>query len=409
MKPMLGAPATDAASRLEGVRSNVYRVLLIIAALIVYGSLYPWEFHATQLAASPPWVLVHSWPTVIDRFLIRDIAVNILIYMPLGVFGFLTLRQNVTGTFAVLITIMIGLLLSSSIEMIQLFDDARECSASDVVCNVSGTAIGVGLGSLYQRWLEHILTRAETAGFLHPSGAVLLVYTWFAYQLFPMFPSLSRTRLAGKFHSLFADLSLSPLDTLTDCVEWLVLAHLLAIVLGVERVRRWLPALFLVLPARFLIQGRTVTWSELTGAALAYVCSYFFNGYRRRAAFIIALILSVLILRGLAPFHWSDVANRFSWIPFSGFLAADREFGMLTFLRKCFWYGSAVWLLRAVGWRLAPAAIAVALLLATIEVIQTHLPGRVAEITDPVLALILAATLDVSERLQGSRVNSLTG
>ena len=36
---------------------------------------------------------------------------------------------------------------------------------------------------------------------------------------------------------------------------------------------------------------------------------------------------------------------------------------MLTLLQKCFWYGSAVWLLRAAGWRLARAAIAVAVLL----------------------------------------------
>jgi VanZ family protein len=80
---------------------------------------------------------------------------------------------------------------------------------------------------------------------------------------------------------------------------------------------------------------------------------------------------------------------------------------MLTFLRKCFWYGSAIWLLRAAGWRLARAAVAVALLLGAIEVIQIHLPGRVAGITDPLLALILAVTLGLSERLQDLPSNSL--
>jgi len=80
---------------------------------------------------------------------------------------------------------------------------------------------------------------------------------------------------------------------------------------------------------------------------------------------------------------------------------------MLTFLRKCFWYGSAIWLLRGAGWRLARAAVAMALLLGAIEVIQIHLPGRVAEITDPLLALILAMTLGLSERLQNPCSNSL--
>jgi hypothetical protein len=40
-------------------------------------------------------------------------------------------------------------------------------------------------------------------------------------------------------------------------------------------------------------------------------------------------------------------------------------------------------------------------------VIQIHLPGRVAEITDPLLALMLAATLGLSERLQNRHSNSL--
>jgi len=380
----------------------LYRILLIVIALIVYGSLYPFDFHSTQLAGSPLWVLIHSWPTHVDRFVVRDIVVNLLLYLPVGVFGFLALRQNFRIAFAVTLTVLIALALSSSIEMIQLFDDARDCSASDVVCNVSGTILGVALASLYQNWLRRFLAHAETSKFLHPSGAVLLFYTWLAYQAFPLFPALSRTRLAEKFRVVFAQVSVTPIDTFTYFVEWLIVAQLLESVLGAKRTRRLLPLLLLVLPAKLLIVGRTVTWSELAGAVLAYICSYFLSAYQRRAALVAGLMVSLLILRGLAPYHWSSVANPFSWIPFSGFLSTDRDFGLLTFLRKCFWYGSAIWLLRAAGWRLARAAVAVALLLGAIEVVQIHLPGRVAEITDPLLALILAVILGLSERSQSS-------
>jgi VanZ family protein len=372
-----------------------------VIASIVYGSLYPWEYHSTQLAASPLWVLIHSWPTGIDRFLIRDIAVNLLIYMPVGVFGFLALRQNFRTAFAVTVTVLFALVLSSSIEMIQLFDDARDCSGFDVVCNVSGTILGVALGYVYQHWLKGFVVRAESAKLLHPSGAMLLFYTWLAYQAFPLFPVLSRTRLAEKFRDLFTGVSVPPLETFTYFVEWLVVAQLLKSVLGAERTRRWFPLLLLVLPAKLLIAGRTVTWSELAGAVLAYICSYLLGGYARRATLVAGLIVLLVILRGLAPYHWSSITIPFSWIPFSGFLAADREFGMLIFLRKCYWYGSAIWLLRAAGWRLAPAAVVVALLLGAIEAIQIHLPGRVAEITDPLLALIMASILGLVDRSQG--------
>jgi surfactin synthase thioesterase subunit len=44
----------------------------------------------------------------------------------------------------------------------------------------------------------------------------------------------------------------------------------------------------------------------------------------------------------------------------------------------------------------------VTLLLGAIEVIQIHLPGRMAEVTDPLFARILALTICLSDLLQPS-------
>ena len=60
------------------------RLLLIAAAFIVYGSLYPFEFDFGRTGASPLTVLLHSWPARIDRFAWRDACVNVLLYFPLG-------------------------------------------------------------------------------------------------------------------------------------------------------------------------------------------------------------------------------------------------------------------------------------------------------------------------------------
>jgi hypothetical protein len=90
-----------------------------VIVLIVYGSLYPWEFYSAELAASPLWGLIHSWPTHIDRLLLRDIAVNVLTYVPVGVFGFLTLRQNFRPAVGATVTLLFARILSSSIGMIQ--------------------------------------------------------------------------------------------------------------------------------------------------------------------------------------------------------------------------------------------------------------------------------------------------
>ena len=161
-----------------------------------------------------------------------------------------------------------------------------------------------------------------------------------------------------------------------------------------------------MLQAKLLVAGRIVTWSELAGAVLACICWYFLSGYPKRTVVVGGLIVSLLIVRGLVPYHWSRIANPFSWVPFGGFLPSD--FGLLTLLQKCFWYGSAVWLLRAAGLRLAHAAIAVAMLLGAIEVIQIRLPGGVAEIIDPLLALLLALTLGLLDRSERKNQNYKT-
>ena len=113
-------------------------------------------------------------------------------------------------------------------------------------------------------------------------------------------------------------------------------------VLGVERTRRLFPLLLVVLPAKLLVAGRIVTWSEIAGAVLACICRYFLSGYPKRTAVVAGLIVSLLIVRGLAPYHWSRIANPFSWVPFGGFLRARWDFGLLTLLQKSFWYGSAL-------------------------------------------------------------------
>lgn len=380
----------------------MYRIFVLVIALIVYGSLYPWDFHSAHLAANPFWVLLHSWPANVDRSLLIGLAVNVFIFVPVGVFGFFALRQNFRTPVAVSLTILFALLLSSSIEIAQLFDDGRECTASDVVFNVSGTGIGAVLGYLHHQWLKRFLARAETSRFLHPSGAVLLFYTWLGYQAFPFFPMLSRTRFHEKLHRLFATMSVSPVEAFTHFVGWLIVARLLESALGTERARRWFPLLLLVLPAKLLIVGNTITWSELAGALFAYISWYLSRGFTGRTAGLSGLTLLMLIVRGLAPYHWTSVVNPFSWVPFSGLLAGEPFFGLQTLLQKCFQYGSAVWLLRAAGLRIARAAVAVAMLLGAIEIIQTHLPGHVAEITDPLLGLILAATLGALDRSQNA-------
>ena len=74
-------------------------------------------------------------------------------------------------------------------------------------------------------------------------------------------------------------------------------------------------------------------------------------------------------------------------------------------LEKIFWYTSAVWLLASVM-RLRYAIAVVAAVLAAIEIAQMRLPGRVAESTDPILAILMGFVLFILSRETGARSQS---
>ena len=87
-----------------------------------------------------------------------------------------------------------------------------------------------------------------------------------------------------------------------------------------------------------------------------------------------------------------------SWIPFAATLNSERLNATLVLLRKAFEYGALLWLLRAGGLRYWTAGAAVAAGLMLLETAQLYLPNRQAEVTDAVIAIILAFILWGSER-----------
>ena len=287
------------------------RLFVATIFLIIYGSLYPWHFYARELPANPVWMLLHSWP---EHY--SDVVINILLYAPLGMFGFLSMSGTRRKAVAVGAPIGIGFALSCSMELLQLFDLGRDSGALDVVSNTVGAAVGVGCGALFERY--------------RASGSLLLPICFGVHEVLP--------HAANGFF--------------VNLIEWLAVARLLEAAMGLRR----------------------FAWSS---------------------PMLAALFAGSIVIRGLAPYHFTSVATPFSWVPFGGMFQSDRMAAMSIVLGKTFIYGTFVWLLRDSGWRMRYAAAAAAITLAAIEVTQMYLPGRTPEITDPLLALILAWVLSV--------------
>ena len=369
------------------------RLLPIVVAFIVYGSLYPFQFDFGRTDASPLAILLHAWPAKIDRFAWRDACVNVLLYFPLGLTAVLVFMRRLPRAAAALATVMLGTGLSASIEMLQIFDAHRMCSLLDVACNFAGTVGGVCAALIFRQEIFEITRRRQ--GHRGAGGALMLAGCWAGYQLYPLIPLFSRGRLRANVARFLAT-PISMVEVGASAAEWFAFALVMRAVAGRLKAP-WLLLAMLCLPLRLLIMERTLAPDELIGAGLAMlVWTYPAEGSRVRAG--AGMLAAAIMLRELSPFEFTAPARAMSWIPFAATLDAERLNAALVLLRKAFEYGTLVWLLRASGLRYWSAGVSVAAALVLLETAQRYLPNRQPEITDAAIAGILACILWGSER-----------
>jgi VanZ family protein len=371
----------------------VLRLLAIVVAFIIYGSLYPFHFDFGRTAANPLLILLHAWPAKIDRFAWRDAGVNVLLYFPLGLTAVLVFTRRLPRAAAALATMVLGTGLSASIEMLQLFDSSRTTSLLDVACNSVGTAAGVSAALIFRRKIFSITRRHS--GDRGAGGALLLACCWAGYQLYPFIPLLSSYRLRDNL-ARFRATPISAVEVFAAGAEWFAFALVLRAV-AVRLKAPWLLLAMCCLPLRLLIVDRTLAPAELIGAGLAMLI-WTYPAETSRVREGAGMLAAAIVLRELSPFAFTGPAHAMSWIPFSATLDSERLNAALVVLRKAFEYGTLVWLLRASGLRYWTAGAWVAAALFLLEVAQRYLPNRQAEVTDSAIAIILTCILWGSER-----------
>jgi VanZ family protein len=352
--------------------------------------------------ANPLLILLNSWPVEVNRFIIRDLVVNVALYVPAGLTGHLAFRRFGRMWLSIVAPVLICSVWSATIEIVQLFVPTRDTSALDLSTNVMGSMIGVVLGIV----LEDVLVLRSARVSAQKSrrrlktpdrSAVALLFCWLSWLLFPLFPILGHTVLLQK-----ADLFLhAPITQTVPFVSamlaWVAGGNLLQAA-ALRPARRWLAISVLLIPAQLFIVDRQPATAALAGAIAGLLFFTFLwplrkthrDVYWKTTAWA---FLAAIVFRGLSPFHFSAAAVPFAWIPFSGFLNMNWQSGVQVIAEKFFWYGAAIWLMRKSGMRVVPATALVAVVLLGIEIAQTRLPGHVAEITDPLWAIFTSAAI----------------
>lgn len=122
-------------------RRVVRWLVLVYVVLVTLGSLYPWHF-AWPPSLSEAWAHMmnqRSWWTGL-----RDVAANVVLFVPAGVLGWALLRPSRSlMLLGAVLVIGVGVAFAFALQVVQIFVPRRDAAWSDVVWNTLGLLGGL--------------------------------------------------------------------------------------------------------------------------------------------------------------------------------------------------------------------------------------------------------------------------
>jgi VanZ family protein len=385
---------------------------LLYPLLIAYVSLFPLDWHPPAAWSNP---LMHPWPRWDAR---SDVLVNVLAYVPLGLLLTLLWRRCGRAGSTVL-SLAAGFGLSFGMEFLQEALPGRVSSVADIVHNTLGTLFGIVFAQLVSRdtlsgeWLHRQRVRLAVPGALANMGLVVLAL-WAAAELFPFVPSPDMATIKHGLRPLLETLrhpaTFAGWKALGDGFELFGIGLLARCVL---REPSLLPTSLLILAVTALkvVVVHQVLSLEFMLAALTALTLLLFFGWQtpgRRAGLAIVSVAASLVIDELCR-GTSDRLHAFNWVPFSA------QIGTLPGFNGLF---VTVWIALALATSTRMLVqgspkrerwaklLGGALLFCSWFALEWHqrlLPGRIPDVTDPLVALgvwWLAWLVPVREGLQ---------
>ena len=371
-------------------------LFLLTTSFIIYGSLYPFDFQLTEDEVSTLDALTRS---LYERTHLGDLLGNVVIFIPFGYFGVLAVTRIRSLLHCIIAITLLGIVLAVGLQVAQMYLPLRNASLQDAIWNVLGIIIGGILGGMLRVHSDSLsIRRANWA--ITP---VLLIGGWIGYRLMPFIPTLDWQEIKNSLKPLLLDPSVSAVNIYHDAVAWAIVAYLWAAAVPMKHYERYL---ILTVPVVFgleiLITNNSVSASNVVGAIVGIALWWMLIKHLRVRAGILAVMLIIMLIAiGLAPFELSVWSATFHWLPFYGFLGGSMLLNTTVLFEKFFLYGSLVWLLQETGAGIRMAAIYSMLIVAGIELAQTRFIMHTAEITDPILVIVVAFIIHTMDSYKG--------
>lgn len=367
-------------------------LLLAVVVLIIYGSLYPFEFQPDAVEGGLLEALASlSWA----RAGMSDRVSNVLLYVPFGFCAFLLAEVRLSRLQAGLLAVAAGALLSLVIELTQAYVSPRVPSLMDLSLNSAGTLAGAIAGSAWRSLggFVYVPTRVSTA----PAAAAVVVVAWVASRLAPFAFQLDLGKLKAALAPLVRP-EFSPVQSFRYLMSWLVVSQALIAIAGRDRGLDLLLGLIAtVLVGRLLITTQVLVPAELLALLLLLPGLVVLNGMRHgpRSLLLAAAVVLLIAWLELVPFTPASNAATFDLWPFLGWIEAGYHLDARWILERLFLYAALLWLLREFGLGSFGSGLALVCVVLLTEVALIWQAGGAPSVTRPALAAALAAGLGV--------------
>lgn len=372
--------------------------LALVVLLIVYGSLFPfqWNFIAPQ---------AFVWR---GRVGLVDLVENVILFAPMGVL--LGWAAQARGRWWIFFAgwLAAALVLAGVLQWLQKYLP-RTPALSDVIFNMAGFVLGWGVGFAARWRVGHLLVRHQ--GWADADRYTLvLVALWGVAELYPLIPTLDVSSVARHIKSLWQQDLWQPRRMLTHAgmavIGLSAVAHLARSARLAHRARALaLAATVAVLAGKFLVVGQSPGMAVVLGIAGGWLLWRWFDTWAPGARWAATawVALATFLLDAIWPWAWRTPPTDMAWMPFASSLSTWVQSAIPARAFECLCFGAIVWSTVRNGALLGGMTVCTAALALACEWAQRYLPTRTAEITSVVLAIGMGWLLSVCTAARGAR------
>ncbi|MDP5132874.1 MAG: VanZ family protein, partial [Paraglaciecola sp.] len=350
------------------------KLIFIILGLIIYGSLYPFQF-TFEIPSS----------NVVNKLLdfnifhtkITDAVANVLLFTPLGILLFyrsLKLQQSLLSMF------LLCFVFAFMIQVTQLYLEARVAYGADAIWNVIGFANGIAIGNLINRFYQVDSFRLERDKIINLVLLALLIVA----LLRPFSPTLDPGLIWQNVKQLFAIERVNLADILDSLAIYILLVAVIA-QLNLRLQYAFILVLLSLLLQFFMVDGGALL--NDIAAALLVIPLCFLNHRFKSYSIWSGVAVGCYFFANVTPFEFSDSIKRFYEIPFQAYLSGSMMVNASAMIYKFTFFVTILWLVRSVDVSLRKMTALLAGIVFIIELLQTRLILGTPDITDVLLVL----------------------